>query len=249
MMGAALMASKACYRSGCGLVTLMHFEQQSLTGKIPELVLFPFKKEEASAQIDLLVSTANRNSACLIGPGLGQDKETKNILNKLMQQLESSTVLDADALNLFAQAPYPLPEKVIMTPHLGELGRLLNLAERPLVTEKLINAVKGFCKKKNKVVVIVKGAPTFIVSPNDETAVYVGGSKGMAKGGSGDVLAGIICSLLSQGLSCYEASCLGVYLHGEAGKLASQEKTDYALMPTDLIESLPEIFKQLSYKE
>ena len=153
-------------------------------------------------------------------------------------------LIDADALTMFGQQSCSLPKFVIMTPHLGELARVLKLKQVPKVTKELLAKVCLFSNSK-KVVMVVKGAPTFVVLPNGSIYVCPTGDAGMATAGSGDVLSVIIGSFLTQRLSCEEASLLGVCLHGEAGVLAAKKKTSFSLMASDIIDYISVAIQKL----
>lgn len=245
MLGAALLASKSCYRSGCGLVTLLsEFTKSTNTQNVLELITNDLNIDLALKDPSPIIKKINQNNSCLIGPGLGTHNKTQMLLELISPQIKQPLVLDADALNIFSKKEFKLPDSVVMTPHLGELTRLLDLKEKPTITEEFIKSLKTFVQEK-KVTLVVKGAPTFIISPSEKITIYAGGDPGMATAGSGDVLAGVIVSLLAQGLSTYHAACLGVFLHGEAGSISAQKKSSYSLIASDIINSLPDIYQKL----
>ena len=148
-----------------------------------------------------------------------------------MPKLNKPTVVDADALTIYAKSDYKLPTSSILTPHLGELRRLLDDNNICCTDEASLKKVKNFCTK-HKLIVLVKGYPSFVVSYNHQTTILAVGDPGMATAGSGDVLTGVICSFLAQGLAPYEATCLGTYLHGQAGSQAAQELGSDCLLYT-----------------
>jgi NAD(P)H-hydrate epimerase len=187
----------------------------------------------------------NRYSALAIGPGLGQEEDTALAM---MEQIQGSTlpvVLDADAINILSTHRNWLsriPKRSILTPHLGELERLIGKCmdtyERLMKVKELAAYLQSY--------IIVKGAWTCIVTPEGNYYFNPTGNPGMATGGSGDVLTGILLGLLAQGYEREDACRLGVYVHGLAGNLAAEEKTEIGMTANDIIEALPKAWKTLT---
>ncbi len=222
--GALKMTGLAALRAGAGIVRLFSFED---IGPVP-LELISTKWSAKSWKEEL-----KRAQAVFIGPGLGDVKK----LPALLKTVQIPCVLDADALmpNLH------FPEDAILTPHRGEILRLLNL-KKALPEEELFEKAAHFSKSK-KVILVLKGAPTFIFFPNRDPVIVPRGDPGMAKAGSGDVLTGIIAAQLSAGVPAPKAAILGVWLHALSGEIAASEKTSYCLIASDLIEFLPKAFE------
>lgn len=231
LSGAAKLSAWAALKGGAGIVRLFHPEE---IGPAPdELICTPWS--EAGWQEALA-----KGSAVFVGPGLGRSPKTASWLKKHLPRLALPCVIDADAL----QKGVPLPARAVLTPHRGEAMRLLGLRGAPS-EEQLFAALMKFSAQK-KVVVVLKGAPTFIFRPRALPIIVPRGDPGMATAGSGDVLTGVIAALLAQGSSCGEAAVLGVALHALAGEAAARVKTSYCLVASDLIEFMPSAFAALT---
>jgi NAD(P)H-hydrate epimerase len=238
-MGAAVLAARACLRSGVGLLTL-HVPWSGY-----EIV--QISAPEAMCLVDTqgqYVSEVGDTTAfdiIGIGPGLGTRLETGTAFEKLLQRTTAPMVMDADALNLLAKYPdlLPLlPPGSVLTPHPKEFERLTGKANNDYHRLELLKAFS----RKHQVVVVLKGAHTATAWPTGEVYFNIAGNPGMATGGSGDVLTGIITALVAQHYPPGEAAVLGVYLHALAGNLAAAVKGYSALVASDLIEFLPGAF-------
>jgi NAD(P)H-hydrate epimerase len=242
MMGAALLAGESCLRSGPGLVTLHvpRFGYQVIQTGFPEALV-------SLDQSDILFSTPpplEPFTAIGIGPGLGCKPNTGKGLKMVLERAKVPLVLDADALNLLASDPDlldRLPENAILTPHPREFDRLAG--ESHSGYERHLKQLEF--SARHKVIVVLKGAYTGISDPGGTYWFNSTGNPGMATGGSGDVLTGIITGLLAQGMSPLDAALAGVYLHGLAGDLAGEALGQEALIAGDLIRFLGKAFKQL----
>ena len=249
MAGACIMAAKAALRSGVGLldIAISHDIYPIVAAAVPEAVftVMNFETEENSKiSGEKLFNSLNKASAVLIGCGLGVDAE--KYLETVLRFSTVPVILDADALNytakntdILALANCPL----ILTPHPGEMSRLIGKTVQA-VQENRYQTAKKFALEY-KVNLILKGAGTIIALPDGEMLLNTTGNPGMAKGGSGDVLAGICASLTAQGLKPEEASAVSVYVHGKAGDECAKELSQIAMLPTDIIEKLPAIYKLL----
>ncbi len=241
--GAAILAAKACLRSGAGLVTLRVAENlvNPIQTAIPEVMLIPdSEKNYLSTPI-----IPGNYTAIGIGPGIGIDKETGNVLKRLIQDVNLPMVFDADALNLLAENPTWLsfiPGGSILTPHIGEFKRLAGNYPNPFDRS---NAQKEFAKKYN-CYVLLKGKYSAIACPDGSLIFNPTGNPGMATAGSGDTLTGIITSFLAQGYSSFQAVILGVYIHGLAGDLAAETLSEHTMIASDIIDFLPGAFKTLT---
>lgn len=242
MMGAALLAGEACLRSGTGLVTLHlpRFGYSIVQTAFPEALV-------SLDQSDILYSEPpdlSPYSAIGIGPGLGCKPNSGKGLKMLLERTEVPLVIDADGLNILSQHPdwYELlPKGCILTPHPKEFDRLAgessNSFDRHLKQREF--------SQKHQLVVVLKGAHTGIASPDGNYWFNTTGNPGMATGGSGDVLTGLITGLLAQGISSLHAALAGVYLHGVAGDLAAEASSEEAIIAGDMNLYLGEAFREV----
>lgn len=243
MAGASILAAKACLKSGIGLLTVhvpIH-NHDLLQTTVPEAIVHTDIQERYFAQPMHL----HRYSALAIGPGLGQEEDTALAMMEQIQGSSLPIVLDADAINILSTHRNwlsRLPKRCILTPHLGELERLIG---KCMDTYERLTKVKELAAYLQSYI-IVKGAWTTIVTPEGNFYFNPTGNPGMATGGSGDVLTGILLGLLAQGYSREEACKLGVYIHGLAGDIAAEEKTQMGMTAADIIEALPAAWKKLT---
>ncbi|MBL7807235.1 MAG: NAD(P)H-hydrate dehydratase [Saprospiraceae bacterium] len=242
-MGAAVLASRACLRAGAGLLSV-HSPSSGylvLQSAVPEAMFVPDKR----ARYWSAVPDVGQYSAIGVGPGIDKKPETAIAFEGLLQAAKSPLVLDADALNLLAENTgfwAFVPKNTILTPHLKEFERLFGKAADDFARLALLQQKA----MEHKVVIVLKGAHTAIALPSGECWFNNSGNPGMATGGSGDVLTGIITGLLAQGYLAAEAAMLGVYLHGLAGDLAAEQLGEQALIAGDLVAFLPAAWKDLS---
>ena len=241
-MGASVLASQACLRSGVGLLTT-HIPQSGYE-IIQNSVSEAMTSIDPSETVFSEVPDISMFSAIGIGPGLDRKQETQQALKALLQAKPNKLVIDADALNILSQNQdwYSLlPENTILTPHPKEFERLAGASFNSF--ERLQKQVRF--SAKYKVIVVCKGAHSCITLPDGKVFFNNTGNPGMATGGSGDVLTGIILGLLAQNYSAEDATLIGVYLHGLAGDLAATEIGEYSLIAGDLIGHLGKAFLQL----
>ncbi len=243
MSGAAALAGMSALRSGTGLVTLAvpHEILPTVAGLHPSYMTIGLLEDNegcisSGAQFDLL-ELASRYSAVAIGPGIGQSDGLQQIVAALYSTLEVPLVLDADALNLLAniKVDKSLGER-ILTPHPGEFSRLTGLETSAIQASRQEHAVEY--ARTHDVTLLLKGHQT-IITNGQTLAINKTGNSGMATGGSGDVLTGLITGLLAQGTPAFEAAWLGAHLHGLAGDIAADELTEAAMNSLDLVEYLP----------
>lgn len=239
MPGASLLSSLSCLCSGAGIVHLLHPKgmEKELASVPYELIKVPYGEDDYKTVLELM----NRATATFIGPGLGVTKETRKLLQRILPKLEKPCVLDADALNIIAEDKLKIPSQAILTPHIGELKRLLNKKEIKLTSEFLTECQTYAVD--NSTTLVLKGGPTFIFHRNGSIYVCSKGDPGMATAGSGDVLTGLLASLLAQGLLPQDAAMLGVYIHGLAGEHAAMELTSYCMTASDIITYFPDAFR------
>lgn len=242
--GAALLASSAAMSSGAGIVRLLHPKgmEIELAPSPHELIKVPYDYTDVDDILELL----NTASGVFIGPGIGLSVETRKLIQTVLPKITKPCVIDADALTILSETgKIKLPEKTILTPHMGEMKRLLHI-ETAQKDKKFMEQCQKYAEKK-KVTLILKGGPTFIFHPGSMIMVNAHGDPGMATAGSGDVLTGILAALLSEGLSTHEAAQLGVFLHGVSGEFAAEDLTSYCMVASDLINHLPDAFQQKNW--
>ncbi len=246
--GAAALAAKAALRAGAGLVTVATpaSVQTSLASSIPEVMTLPLPETAEHAlsrkALPQLHAFLRSRSAVGIGPGLSTHAETAEVIRTLISQCDRPSVIDADALNALAGHTGLLrscPMSPIVTPHPGEMARLLDESTAATVNRNRLGIAQDFARTHSSVVVL-KGARTIIAHPHGPTSITPTGNPGMATAGTGDVLTGVIAGLLAQGLSPWEAAQSGVYLHGLAGDLAAHAYGQPSLMASDLFAYLPQ---------
>ena len=244
MPGAAVLATGAALHSGCGLVTLHSTERalQAVVNNFPSAML----SEDPSCCFSYIPDSLGKYSAIAVGPGLGKKHVTLAALKDLLstaKSLHKPMVLDADALNLIAAHPdlwESVPEGSVLTPHLGELRRLL-----PWETDGEKDAAARSLCRETGCTLVMKGYHTRVYTPDGHILENTTGNPGMAKGGSGDVLTGLIGGLLARGYAAPDAASLGVWIHGHAGDWLTAERSAEAYDSRDLIDCLWRGFKLL----
>ena len=248
MPGACVMAVGGALRSGAGLVQVAStpFVTQMIASRYPEAMIQPLKTPEGyltEDNLDEIVKLSQKATAVLIGCGMGTAEGTKALIKKLIQNISCPKIIDADGINCIADSIDIIKDKgqeTILTPHPGEMGRLLGKTAKEVQSDRLAAVTE--LKDKTGAVCVLKGAGT-LIAHKDAVWVNQTGNSGMAKGGSGDVLAGIIASLTAQGMPLQNSASAGVYLHGLAGDIAAEKYTKQCMTATDIIECLPEAFK------
>ncbi|MGL5264536.1 MAG: NAD(P)H-hydrate dehydratase [Candidatus Rhabdochlamydia sp.] len=234
MPGAAILASYAALRSGAGIVRL--FSPDKIT--VPyEIIYQPLKN------FDTLDQELSRAKAILLGPGLRRTKKTDKIVQHLITSSPVPLVIDADALFSLAKYPYwKLPSSCVLTPHKQEMKRLLGLDTKEEIN--WLSLCQNYVDEK-QVTLVLKGAPTFIFTPNHLPLIITQGDPALATAGSGDVLTGIIAALLCHQLTTRYAAALGCFIHAIAGKKAAEDLTSYSVIASDLLEYLPQALSLL----
>ena len=242
MMGAAVLASRACLKAGAGLVTA-HIPKKGysiLQTAVPEALV----SIDPSENIFTQVPEFSRFSAVGAGPGIGVSEQVQLALRSLLENCNLPLILDADALNIIAMHRdlfEILPKGTILTPHPGEFARLFGKFDSAYER----NHAQIEISKKHSIYIVLKGANTSISCPDGTCWYNSTGNPGMATGGSGDVLTGIILSLLAQGYSPKYAAILGTFIHGLAGDLASAEEGEEGVIAGDIINRVGRAFKQV----
>jgi hydroxyethylthiazole kinase-like uncharacterized protein yjeF len=249
--GAAAMACQAALRVGAGLVTLA--VPKSLNAimemKLTEVMTEPLP-ETAKQTLSLrafatIARLCENKKAVVIGPGLGTFKETQSLVLKLIKTLDLPIILDADGLTALATQPKTLPIKnrsFILTPHPGEMARLIRSQVKD-VLENRIGLSRNFSQSQH-VHLVLKGHPTLIATPKGEVFINPTGNPGMASGGTGDVLTGMIGGLVCQGFDILTSVQIAVYIHGLAGDEVAREIGEKSLIATDIIERVPVLLKE-----
>lgn len=254
MAGAAVMAGKAALRCGVGL--LKYAVPKSIypivAGSVLESVYFPLSEtcdgRISKPNIPFLISEIENSSAVLVGCGLGACDDTEKIVFSVIENCTKPMVLDADALNCVAKRPEILLKKkapVIITPHPGEMARLSGLIVQLVNSERERVAV-DFAQKYG-VVTVLKGAGTIIAESSGRVMINNTGNSGMATGGSGDVLAGMVASILAQGATALDAAAAAVYLHGLSGDIAKDKFGKISMLPTDIIDCIHLAYKYCGF--
>lgn len=252
MAGAAIMAGKAALRCGIGLLKIAVPKSiyPVCATNILESVYYPLEETSngviSSKNTDFLLEMCEKSSAVVIGCGLSVCDDTKNLVQSVITNCKEPLVIDADALNCICNKPEILKNlkaPAIITPHPGEMARLLHSTPKTVNSNRENTAI-NFAKKFG-VVTVLKGAGTIIASPDGEVYINHTGNSGMATGGSGDVLSGIIGSLLAQGASPINAAAAGVFLHGTIGDLAAEKLGKISMLPTDMIDMIPTAYLKL----
>jgi len=244
-MGAAVLAARACLRSGVGLLTV-HAPQAGypiLQTAVPEAMTLADKNRKHISELPAAMETFN---VVGLGPGLGTERATKTAIGQLLATCKQPLVIDADGINIIAaseklKAQLP-PRKVIFTPHPKEFERLVGKSRHHY--DRLQDMLE-FCREY-KCYMVLKGSHSAIGTPDGKLYFNTTGNAGMATGGTGDVLTGVITALVAQGYSLEDAAVLGVYLHGLAGDLALPAVGDTAMIASDLVDYLSKAFLHLS---
>ncbi|MEJ7821819.1 MAG: NAD(P)H-hydrate dehydratase [Chitinophagaceae bacterium] len=241
MMGAAVLAVKACLRSGTGKVTVytpgIGYDIMQISA--PEAMTNIAGDKFINSAIDI-----HKFDSLGIGPGLGLYESHKDLLQNVFSSFRNPIVIDADALNIIAENKdllKMLPEGSILTPHKIEFERLFGKTDTDAKCSELAMEISH----KYKIYVVLKGHHTSITTPEKKIWLNTTGNAGMATGGSGDVLTGILTGLLAQNYSCLDACLLGVYLHGLAGDIAAEKFSQQAMIAGDIINCLGEAFKSV----
>jgi hydroxyethylthiazole kinase-like uncharacterized protein yjeF len=254
MAGSATLAARAALRCGCGMTHLAAPESivAVLSEKLTETVIHPIPETAAgtpalSSHAKISALAASMKALC-IGPGISHEDETGSLVRAVVSTVKIPILLDADGINAYKGRPQELASHagdLVITPHRGEWQRLFG--ELGNDSEKMIEKVRKKSRELSATIVL-KGNPTIAASPDGKVYMLPFGNSGLAKAGSGDVLSGIIVSLLAQGAPAPHAAVLGVYIHGEAGTIASEKLGEYSVIPTDVINTIHKAMRKLCGK-
>jgi len=251
MAGAAALVARAAMRTGCGMSFLAI--PQSLTDilsvKLTETVLLPVAETPSGAidlkAIDQIVDSADGKNALCIGPGMGHSLPASECVRELVRRIDLPIVLDADGLNAFRDCVDKMADHradMVITPHQGEWIRLFGVLDSE--PQKRIAQVKEIAVRY-QITVLLKGSPSIVADHNGNAYILPYGNSALAKAGSGDVLSGLIVSLIAQGAAVKNAAILGAYIHGESGVIASKQLSEYSVIASDIIETVPAAIKDL----
>lgn len=243
MAGAAIMCGKAAQRAGAGLVNMALPKSiyPIAAGKLIEAVFTPLEEDDgisSAKNIEKLIELANMSNAVVLGCGMGHNEDTEQIVCEILRQNQKPIIIDADGINSLVSHIHLLKKAkapVILTPHPGEMARLLACSVSE-VQQNRAKIAKSFAKEYN-VILVLKGANT-LISDGNSLLVNRTGNAGMARGGSGDVLAGMVGSLVVQGMNPLRAAACGVYAHGLAGDKTAERLSETTMLPTDMIEDI-----------
>lgn len=245
MSGAIVLAAKSALKSGAGLVNVF----------VPELIHSIVAQQIPTAMVSFysgksleskLKDSLNSVDSIVFGPGIGKSKTTKEKLEFLFENFKAPMVIDADGLNILSENIESLEKReevLILTPHVGEMARLMNIKSSDVQNDR-IKIVKDFTKKYKNIILVLKGAKTII---SDGVNIFINstGNPVLARGGTGDVLSGIIGGLLSQKMSAMNSALLGVYIHGLMGDLAREKFSENSVITEELIEFISKAFQKI----
>ena len=244
MAGAAVISGLSALRCGVGIcdICLPDTIYQVVATNIPEAVYSVYKDKNECYKC--LYNGVDKATAVLVGCGCGNTNDTRDIVKYLLENAICPLIIDADGINVLKYHIDILEARnhpTIITPHVGEMSRLTGLSADYIKSNKEEVATK-FASKYG-IIVVLKDHETVVASPDGKTYINHTGNPGMATGGSGDMLAGMITSFVAQGYDPFESVVAGVNLHGIAGDMAKEELTEAAMLPTDMIKMLPKVFK------
>lgn len=238
--GAAYLSCAAAYRVGAGLVTLATKREVKIivSRKLPEITFLSFSES---------LKKLSRYDVILIGSGLGQTKETKELIKKFLNKKLPKLIIDGDGLNILSGIERwwdMMGNEVILTPHPGEMSRLSGLTTQDIQSNRE-DVAKKFATNWGQIV-ILKGANTVIAPPKGRVSISPFANPLLSTAGTGDILAGVIAGFIAQGLVPFDAACIGVYIHGLAGEVLRDKFGQSGLLASDLLPVLPKVIKQLS---
>lgn len=248
-IGAPYFAAQAAVRTGSGIVTLAVPQciYPILAGKLNEPTFLPLETDADGKITAESLPPLARRAAILVGPGLGISAGVAQAVQTILRAAECPVVVDADGINVLAghidvleEARYP----AVLTPHAREFARICDIAR----TGRPEQDAAAFARR-HRCVLLLKGHRTVVAGPDGTVLQNVHGNPGMAKGGSGDVLAGIILSLLGQGVPPLAAAACGAYIHSRAGDFCANEIGEFGMTPTDMLSRIAQVLKPLNSRE
>lgn len=252
MAGAAILAARSCLRSGIGIAKVCVPDKiyDIIAAAVPEAVALPVASNEyggfSSSAAEKITKSLNGVNCIAFGCGIGQSPDNAEILKLLIKNAKCPLIIDADGINTLSlhinivrQANSP----VILTPHPGEMARLCGKTVAEIEADR-VNTALSFAQKHN-VYLVLKGSGTVVATPEGKVFINKTGNPGMASGGSGDTLTGIMAALLSRDGDITRAVTNAVYIHGKAGDMAARRLSETSMLPSDIIDELPCLFKEL----
>lgn len=251
MPGAAVLSTQAALRSGAGLVKLASVDPviNAAAASVYECVYQNMKAGKAgeisAENASVLINAMKSSTVCAIGSGLSVTENTKKLVKELINNAEIPVIIDADGLNCLADSIDIIRNAkggAAVTPHPGELSRMLGLSIDEIIGDRLGAAVRF--NSLYETAVLIKGSPTFIIG-NDSAYVSFAGNPGLARGGSGDVLTGIAAAFAGMGMPLTEALACAAYVHGRAADMAAEKLSETGMLPRDVIAHLPFVFKEM----
>ena len=256
MRGAAVFAALGALRTGAGLVRVASVEKciDTVASFAPEATYIQLECDDYGFMLydsgrDALLEAMQKSDAVVIGPGMGVTNDTLEIVRFVVKNAEVPVIIDADGINCIARDIEILAEHksdIIITPHPGEMARLLS-CDTKMINENRVMVAEKYAEKYG-ITVVLKGAGTLIADQNNTGSNHTGNA-GMSRGGSGDILAGMIGAVAAQGYNMYDAACAGVYMHGLAGDAAAEKLGQEAMLPRDIIDSISDAFRILKEKK
>ena len=250
--GAAILSAKAALRSGVGLhyQVLPESIYPLFGGTVHESVCVPVKGNDigtlCKADIPAISAILEKATAILIGCGMGNNDAAAEVLKAVLSTAKCPVIIDADGINVLSQHIHEIDDckvPIILTPHVKEFSRLSGLSVADILKAPA-KVAEEYSKARRGITLVLKGHRTYIAQ-NGEVYENIAGNSGMAKGGSGDVLAGVIASLTAQGAESLKAAVMGVHIHALAGDIAAAKLSQTAMLPSDIIDSLSEVYTKL----
>lgn len=251
MAGAAVLAARSAYKSGAGLVKVAAVWEvlQVIQCAVPEATCL-ILSEDVNNNIKLISEEAKNFDCVAVGPGLGKAEETAKLVEHIIKTIPKPMLIDADAINIVSKNTAILKEAagdVVMTPHPGEMGRLIG-ESAAYVNENRLGIAKSFASEYN-VTLVLKGSGSIIACPDGTVYINETGNSAMATAGSGDVLSGVIGAFLAAGRSVRESAVAGVYVHGLSGDICRRKIGDYGTTASDIAVFVAEALRKLTETE
>ena len=248
--GAAALATEGALRTGVGITVLASVEEiyAGIQSRMPEAICLPCAANASgsisSSNSSMLINELSQDyTALLMGPGMVNCPDTRELVRSVIPAAGCDVILDADALNVCAQSGLPQPaagRHLIITPHPGEMARLTGQSI-PQIKEDPEKTAVEFAAA-NRCVVVLKQHRTIVAGPDGQTWINTSGNSGLARGGSGDILAGMMASMLAQGMAPVDAAICSVWLHGRAAERCSERRSETVMLPHDLFRTLGKMY-------
>ncbi len=256
MIGAAVLSARSALKCGVGIVNILSpnciypILANHLLESIFTVIEEDYENNLSNKSKTKILQALKKSDSCLLGCGLGNNNLSHNIIKFIINSCNSPLIIDADGINFISNnidLLNKIKNQVILTPHPAEMARLLNTSVIDVQQNRYTYA-RDFAKKFN-VTLVLKGMGTLIAVPSGKVYINETGNSGLSKGGSGDILAGMIASFAAQGLNNENAALCGVYLHGLAGDICSRYLSQTSMLPSDIINKLPDLFLKIEKTE